>query len=88
MAAPIAQIVVHGGDYPHVRGLTGERGSLRLHYRATAVRQVFVDMIAHRAHEACEFSCANYLLLRATGQDWLTALRPHRWDRTPTSWSQ
>jgi 4,5-dihydroxyphthalate decarboxylase len=68
------EIVIHGGDYEHVRGMGGDVGGVRLAYRATSVRQVFVDMLATRCYEACEFSAANYLILRGTGHDWLTAL--------------
>jgi 4,5-dihydroxyphthalate decarboxylase len=31
-------------------------------------------MLERRHHEVCEFSLANYLTLRGTGQDWLTAV--------------
>jgi 4,5-dihydroxyphthalate decarboxylase len=68
------EIEVHGGDYDHVRGIGGEYQGIRLAYRAVPVRQVFVDMLATRRYPACEFSAANYLLLRATGQHWLSAI--------------
>jgi 4,5-dihydroxyphthalate decarboxylase len=75
------EVVIHGADYPHVRGIAGTyQGGIGLEYRATDVRQVFVDMLRTRCYEACEFSAANYLILRASGQDWLSALPifPHR----------
>jgi 4,5-dihydroxyphthalate decarboxylase len=68
------EIEVHGGDYDHVRGIDGDYQGVRLAYRAVPVRQVFIDMLATRRYPACEFSAANYLLLRATGQHWLSAI--------------
>src|SRR4051812_48962326 len=37
-------------------------------------------MLERREFEVCEFSLANYLVLRARGEDWLTAIPvfPHR----------
>src|SRR5690606_24967749 len=74
LQAPMQEIVIHGGDYPHVAGIAGGYEGVRIAYRTRAVRQVFVDMLEQRSYECCEFSAANYLLLRASGQDWLTAL--------------
>ncbi|MCC6531432.1 MAG: hypothetical protein IT531_02690 [Burkholderiales bacterium] len=75
MSAQARTIVIHGGDYAHVRGLTGEHGGgIQIDYRALPVGQIFARMLATRCFEACEFSLANYLVLRASGQHWLSAL--------------
>lgn len=69
-----SEIVIRGGDYEHTLGIAGVYGSVRLGYEPMRVQDVFVAMLESRAFEACEFSLANYITLRATGQHWLTAV--------------
>ena len=69
-----AQIVIRGGDYEHTLGIAGDYANVRLEYEPMRVQDIFVGMLESRRFEVCEFSLANYLTLRATGQDWLTAL--------------
>jgi 4,5-dihydroxyphthalate decarboxylase len=67
--------IVCGGDYEHVLDFSGEYAAgIRLRYEPMATRQIFERMLAERCFEVCEFSLANYLTLRAAGEDWLTAL--------------
>src|SRR4051794_26297079 len=68
-------ITVSGGDYEHTLGIDGYGdGDIRLRYETLPVRDIFHGMLEARRFEACEFSLANYLILRGTGQHWLTAL--------------
>jgi 4,5-dihydroxyphthalate decarboxylase len=67
--------VIHGADYEHTLGITGSYGhGIDIRYEAMRVQEIFVPMLETRRFEICEFSLANYLTLRATGQHWLTAL--------------
>jgi 4,5-dihydroxyphthalate decarboxylase len=68
------EIIIRGGDYEHTLGIPGVYSGVRLGYEAPGMQGLFADMLEHRCYEACEFSLANYLTLRATGQDWLTAV--------------
>jgi len=65
---------IRGGDYEHTFGISGEYAGVRLGYEAPGMQGLFAKMLETRCYEVCEFSLANYLTLRATGQDWLTAL--------------
>ncbi len=75
MNQAMREVVLCGGDYEHVSAIPDSSdGTIRLTYRPMRLQQLFVSMLTKRAYEACEFSLANYLILRATGQDWLTAV--------------
>jgi 4,5-dihydroxyphthalate decarboxylase len=75
MNQAMREVLLYGGEHEHVGDLsTGTDGTLRLTYRMLGLQQIFASMIAERCFEACEFSLANYLILRSTGQDWLTAV--------------
>ncbi|MDB5805598.1 MAG: dihydroxyphthalate decarboxylase [Betaproteobacteria bacterium] len=66
---------VHGGIYEHVVNLAGIENGIELKYQPEPnVNALFAAMIAKRAFEVCEFSLANYLTLRGSGNDWLTAI--------------
>ena len=67
-------LVVCGGDYEYTLGMTGAYGAVHLTYETMHVQDIFVAMLESRRFEACEFSLANYLTLRAAGQNWLTAV--------------
>jgi 4,5-dihydroxyphthalate decarboxylase len=70
-----AETIVRGGDYEHVLGFSGDyAGGIRLRYEPMSTREIFERMLAERSYEVCEFSLANYLTLRASGEDWLSAL--------------
>ena len=58
---------------PLVIGGSNDDG-VRLAYEAMRVQDIFVAMLESRRFEVCEFSLANYLTLRSTGHDWLTAV--------------
>ena len=69
------QIEVCGGDYEHTFAIAGEyAGGLRLAYKPMRVQDIFVAMLKERRFEVCEFSLANYIILRARGEHWLTAV--------------
>jgi 4,5-dihydroxyphthalate decarboxylase len=75
MPAQTIKITIHGGDHEHVRDLTGHYGGeIALAYQPTSLQQLFPAMLATRCYEVCEFSLANYLMLRASGEHWLSAL--------------
>jgi 4,5-dihydroxyphthalate decarboxylase len=70
-----AETIVRGGDYEHVLDFSGEYADgIRLRYEPSSTREIFERMLAERCFEVCEFSLANYLTLRASGENWLTAL--------------
>jgi len=75
MNRAMREVLLYGGEHEHVGDLsTSTDGALRLTYRTLGLQQLFASMIAERCFEACEFSLANYLILRSSGQDWLTAV--------------
>jgi 4,5-dihydroxyphthalate decarboxylase len=69
-----ASVTIHGGDYEHTLGIAGAWRDVDLGYQTMHVRDIFVGMLETRRFEACEFSLANYITLRARGEDWLTAV--------------
>lgn len=75
-----SDIVVHGGAYDHVGGVAGHYEGVTLGYRVLPLRRIFAAMLEARAYEACEYSLANYLILRGSGEHWLsaTAIFPYR----------
>jgi 4,5-dihydroxyphthalate decarboxylase len=73
-AAAQPDIVIHGVDYEHTLDVPGVHGNFTFGYEVSSVRKTFVAMVPGRTLEVCEFSLANYLTLRATGHDWLTAI--------------
>lgn len=74
MNQTIREVVLHGGEHAHVGDISMRTDALRLTYHARGLQDLFATMIAQRSFEACEFSLANYLILRASGQDWLSAV--------------
>jgi 4,5-dihydroxyphthalate decarboxylase len=71
----IREFTIHGGDYDHTRHVAGTYGDFRFRYESAARPQrIFIEMLESRRFEICEFSAANYLTLRASGEDWLTAV--------------
>ena len=74
MSSAIPEFIIRGGDYEHTLGMSGVYAGVSLGYETLRTREIFEDMLEHRRYEVCEFSLANYLTLRGTGQDWLTAV--------------
>ena len=70
----VSDFVIRGGDYEHTLGISGVYAGVRLGYEARPLQGLFAEMLERRHYEVCEFSLANYLTLRGTGQDWLTAV--------------
>lgn len=68
------EITIRGGDHEHVLGIAGDYTGVRLGYEAMRVQDIFVAMLETRCFEVCEFSLANYIVLRASGQHWLSAI--------------
>jgi 4,5-dihydroxyphthalate decarboxylase len=69
-----ARVELIGGDYEHALGLAGVRHGVEISYTTAPLSDVFYRMLTERCYEACEFSLANYLMLRDRGEDWLEAL--------------
>ena len=66
---------VHGGIYEHVVNVAGIENDIELKYQPEPnVNVLFAEMISKRTFEICEFSLANYITLRDSGNDWLTAI--------------
>jgi 4,5-dihydroxyphthalate decarboxylase len=65
---------IRGGDYEHLMGLPGERLGFRFTFEPMSPNDIFKVMLESRPFEVCEFSLANYITLRARGEDWVTAL--------------
>ena len=63
-----------GGDYEHTLGVGGVWRNIEIRYRTATLAPVFFKMLRERCYEVCEFSLANYLMLRDRGEDWLQAL--------------
>ena len=76
MTAAVAKhrVELYGGDHEHTLSLPGESGALAIDYRVAPIMELFARMINERAFEACEFSLANYILLKDAGADWLHAI--------------
>lgn len=69
------RIIIRGGDHEHVLGIAGDYANgVRLGYETMRLQDIFVAMLESRRFEVCEFSLANYIVLRASGQDWLSAI--------------
>jgi 4,5-dihydroxyphthalate decarboxylase len=64
---------IYGGDYEHTLSVAGSYDGIDLRYRTMRVQDIFSGMLESARFEICEFSLANYIVLRAAGQDWLAA---------------
>jgi 4,5-dihydroxyphthalate decarboxylase len=67
-------VEITGGDYEHTLGLAGVRDDIDIRYATAPLREVFVNMLSERCYEVCEFSLANYIMLKDRGADWLHAI--------------
>src|SRR5215218_2640619 len=68
------KIEVCGGDYEYTLSLAGVTDGVEVTYRTLPIMELFARMIRERAYEACEFSLANYIILKDSGADWLNAI--------------
>ncbi|HEV7800210.1 MAG TPA: hypothetical protein VGP15_03955 [Burkholderiales bacterium] len=68
------EITISGGDYEHMLGIAGTHEDFRLAYEPMRVQDIFRGMLESRRFEVCEYSLANYITLRGTGQQWMTAV--------------
>jgi 4,5-dihydroxyphthalate decarboxylase len=70
----IATIEFYGGDYEHVLGLAGVREGIEIRYVERPLLEIFEGMLNERRYECCEFSLANYIMLKDRGADWIHAI--------------
>jgi 4,5-dihydroxyphthalate decarboxylase len=70
----IPSFTIRGGAHPHVAGVPGRWGAFDLGYEVMNANDIFSAMLKSRPFEICEFSLANFLMLKAAGEDWLCAL--------------
>jgi 4,5-dihydroxyphthalate decarboxylase len=64
----------YGGDYEHVLGLSGKWHGIDLEYVERPLLEIFEGMLNERRYECCEFSLANYIMLKDRGAEWLHAV--------------
>ncbi|UPJ71902.1 PhnD/SsuA/transferrin family substrate-binding protein [Bradyrhizobium sp. 187] len=64
---------VIGGDYEHTLGL-GSSDQSGVLYEPRPVAECFKLVLARGKFEASEFSLANYIIYRCSGDDWLSAV--------------
>jgi len=74
MSTERSSITIHGGDHDHVRDVAGDADGAMLRYQAMSLQELFPKMLETRCYEICEFSLANYLIVRGNGGDWLSAV--------------
>lgn len=67
-------MIIHGGDYEHTLTVTSLQRGIGLEYRPTPIPQLFPKVLQRQPFDVCEFSLANYLMMRNRGVDWLTAV--------------
>ena len=67
-------IEVYGADHEHTLDLFPAGDDPPLIYKTASMMTVFARMLGERAYEVCEFSLANYIMLKDRGADWLHAI--------------
>ena len=72
--APAVSVRLPGGDYEHVLGVDGVWNGIGIEYVHRDLNELFAEMIAQHSHAVCEFSLANYLMMRGRAENWLTAI--------------
>jgi 4,5-dihydroxyphthalate decarboxylase len=70
----MAAVQLYGGDYEHTLDMSGERHGLAIDYNIAPLLEIFEGMLNDKAYEACEFSLANYIMLKDRGADWIHAV--------------
>src|SRR5512134_2629616 len=72
---PMDRITIRGADHDHVRDMApADVGGITLRYEPMSLQELFPKMLATRCYEVCEFSLANYLIVRGSGERWIRAL--------------
>lgn len=69
-----ARIDVYGGDYEHVLGIDGAKSDIKIKYVIRPLLEIFEGMLNERRYECCEFSLANYIMLKDRQAEWLHAV--------------
>lgn len=64
---------VMGGDYEHTSGL-GSAAHSGVVYEPRSLAECFGTVLSRKPFEASEFSLANYIIYKSTGDDWLSAV--------------
>ena len=67
-------MIVYGGDYEHTLEVSSVRDGIDLHYQVAGLAELFAKILQRQDFDACEFSLANYIMMRDRGMDWLTAV--------------
>jgi 4,5-dihydroxyphthalate decarboxylase len=68
------KIDLYGGDYEHVLGLSGSYHDVDVNFVVRPLLEIFEGMLNNQTYEACEFSLANYIMLKSRGANWLHAV--------------
>ena len=66
-------IEIIGGDYEFTLGLGGKHHGIDLRYNPAGTPVSFGTILQHKPFQVCEFSLANYLMMRDRGADWMVA---------------
>ncbi len=67
-------IQLFGGDYEHAQGMSGTYQGVNIEYVVRPLLEIFEGMLEKRSYPACEFSLANYIMLKDRGAEWLSAI--------------
>ncbi len=66
-------VEIIGGDYEFTLGLGGSFAGGDLRYNPAGAMVSFATILQKKPFQACEFSLANYLMMRDRGADWMIA---------------
>ena len=66
-------VEIIGGDYEFTLGLGGAFAGGDLRYNPAGTQVSFGTILQKKPFQVCEFSLANYLMMRGRGADWMTA---------------
>jgi 4,5-dihydroxyphthalate decarboxylase len=70
----MSAVKLYGGDYEHTLDMSGERQGIDVEYVVRPLLEIFENMLNDRTYEACEFSLANFIMLKDRGADWIHAV--------------
>lgn len=70
----MSAVKLYGGDYEHTLDMSGERQGIDVEYVIRPLLEIFEGMLNDRTYEACEFSLANFIMLKDRGADWIHAV--------------
>ena len=71
---PTTHVEVQCDDYEHTAYLAGTHNGVEVRHRLASTRDMFQLALQHKPFDIVEFSISNYIMLRARGSRWLTAL--------------